>query len=113
MLKPQAANITKNSATWNQSRPKYQRYAGTAVSVSTSVPMRNELVVQLMRARGRRKSEELDSVSLVLAAIRAGAAAVGRLVIIYQHLWLNATCVSVFPVERSLVPLSVTPYCFA
>src|SRR5436305_14455366 len=35
--------------------PKYHRYIGTAVSVSTNVPIRNELVVQLMRSAGIRK----------------------------------------------------------
>jgi hypothetical protein len=35
--------------------PKYHRYNGTAVNVSTNVPMRNELVVQLMRSVGMRK----------------------------------------------------------
>ena len=55
MLKPIAASNTKNRASWNQSIPKYHRYSGTAVSVRTNVPIRNELVVQLMRSVGIRK----------------------------------------------------------
>ena len=55
MLKPVAANNTANTATWNQSIPKYQRYSGTAVSVRKNVPIKNELVVQLMRSVGIRK----------------------------------------------------------
>ena len=55
MLKPVAANNTANTASWNQSIPKYHRYSGTAVSVRTNVPIRNELVVQLMRSVGIRK----------------------------------------------------------
>src|SRR5438094_5570570 len=42
-------------ASWNQLTPKYHRYNGTAVSVRTNVPIRNELVVQLMRLTGIRK----------------------------------------------------------
>jgi hypothetical protein len=56
MLKPVAASNTANMATWNQSIPKYQRYSGTAVSVRINVPIKNELVVQLMRSFGMRKS---------------------------------------------------------
>src|SRR5438046_8037807 len=55
MLKPVADSNTKNRASWNQSIPKYHRYSGTAVSVRTNVPIRNELVVQLMRSVGMRK----------------------------------------------------------
>ncbi len=55
MLKPVAANNTANTATWNQSILKYHRYSGTAVSVRTNVPIKNELVVQLMRSFGMRK----------------------------------------------------------
>jgi len=55
MLKPVAASITANTASWNQSIPKYHRYGGTAVSVRTTVPIKNELVVQLMRLTGIRK----------------------------------------------------------
>ena len=55
MLKPVAASNTKNRASWNQSIPKYHRYSGTAVSERTNVPIRNELVVQLMRSVGMRK----------------------------------------------------------
>ena len=55
MLKPVAANNTANTASWNQSIPKYHRYSGTAVSVRINVPIRNELVVQLMRSVGMRK----------------------------------------------------------
>ena len=56
ILKPVAASKNANTTTWNQSMPKYHRYNGTAVSVSTNVPMRNELVVQLMRSVGMRKN---------------------------------------------------------
>ena len=55
MLKPIAASNTKNRASWNQSMPKYHRYNGTAVSDRKNVPIRNELVVQLMRLIGMRK----------------------------------------------------------
>src|SRR6266513_5324590 len=55
MLKPVAASITANTASWNQSIPKYHRYSGTAVSVRTNVPIKNELVIQLMRLTGIRK----------------------------------------------------------
>ncbi len=58
MLKPVAPNNTANRASWNQSTPKYHRYNGTAVSVRTNVPIRNELVVQLMRSVGMRKIKE-------------------------------------------------------
>ena len=58
MLKPVAASNTANMATWNQSTPKYHRYSGTAVSVRTNVPIKNELVVQLTRLRGMRKITE-------------------------------------------------------
>src|SRR6202011_741666 len=43
------------TAKWNQSIPKCQRYSGTAVSVKTKVPIRNELLVQLIRSVGMRK----------------------------------------------------------
>jgi hypothetical protein len=55
MLKPVAASIIAKMASWNQLTPKYHRYNGTAVSVRTNVPIRNELVVQLMRSVGIRK----------------------------------------------------------
>ena len=55
MLNPVATSKTANTASWNQSTPKYHRYNGTAVSVRTNVPIRNELVVQLMRLVGIRK----------------------------------------------------------
>ena len=55
MLKPVAASKTANTANWNQSIPKCHRYKGTAVSVRTNVPIKNELVVQLMRSVGMRK----------------------------------------------------------
>src|SRR5437899_9389202 len=55
MLKPVAPNNIANRASWNQSIPKYHRYSGTAVSVRTNVPIKNELVVQLMRSVGMRK----------------------------------------------------------
>ena len=55
MLKPVAVNNTASAANWNQSTPKYHRYNGTAVSVRKNVPLRNELVVQLMRSVGMRK----------------------------------------------------------
>src|SRR5205814_1605711 len=44
MLKPVAASITAKTASWNQLTPKYHRYNGTAVSVRTNEPTRNELV---------------------------------------------------------------------
>ena len=55
MLKPVAANNTANTASWNESIPKYHRYSGTAVSVRKNVPIKNELVVQLMQLSGMRK----------------------------------------------------------
>ena len=55
MLKPVAVNNTASTAKWNQSKPKYHRYSGTAVSVRKNVPIKNELVVQLMRSVGMRK----------------------------------------------------------
>ena len=55
MLKPVAASITAKITSWNQLTPKYHRYNGTAVSVRTNVPIRNELVIQLMRSVGMRK----------------------------------------------------------
>jgi len=55
MLKPVATNNNVNRTSWNQSTPKCHRYSGTAVSVRTNVPIRNELVVQLMRSVGMRK----------------------------------------------------------
>src|SRR5947207_7228822 len=54
-LNPIAISNTANTASWNQSIPKYHRYNGTAVSVRTKVPIRNALVVQLMRSVGMRK----------------------------------------------------------
>ena len=55
MLNPVAAANTANTARWNQSMPKCHRYNGTAVSVRTNVPIKNELVVQLTRSIGMRK----------------------------------------------------------
>ena len=55
MLNPLAASKMANTAKWNQSKPKYQRYNGTAVRVRTNVPIKNALVVQLMRFAGMRK----------------------------------------------------------
>jgi hypothetical protein len=55
MLNPVAASITAKMASWNLLTPKYHRYNGTAVSVRTNVPIRNELVVQLIRSVGMRK----------------------------------------------------------
>ena len=55
MLKPVAVNNTASTAKWNQSTPKYHRYSGTAVSVRKNVPIKNELLVQLMRWVGMRK----------------------------------------------------------
>src|ERR1041385_3682968 len=55
MLKPVAASKTANTMKWNQSTPKYHRYSGTAVSVRKKVPIRKELVVQLMRSVEMRK----------------------------------------------------------
>jgi hypothetical protein len=55
MLKPVAASITAKIASWNQLTPKYHKYNGTAVRVRTNVPIRKELVVQLMRSVGMRK----------------------------------------------------------
>ena len=55
ILKPVAVNNTASTAKWNQSTPKYHRYSGTVVSVRTNVPIKNELVVQLMRSVGMRK----------------------------------------------------------
>ena len=49
MLKPVTASNAAATAKWNQSTPKYHRYDGTAVRVRINVPIRNELVVQLMR----------------------------------------------------------------
>src|SRR5213080_79500 len=62
MLKPVAANNTANTASWNQSIPKCHRYNGTAVSVRINVPIRNELVVQLIRSVGIRKIKEREFV---------------------------------------------------
>src|SRR6516225_6620393 len=55
MLKPVATNNTANRTSWNQSTPKCHRYSGTAVRLRTNVPIKNELVVQLMRPVGIRK----------------------------------------------------------
>ena len=60
MLKPVAASITAKMASWNQLTPKYHRYNGTAVSVRTNVPIKNELVVQLMRSVGMRKIKSVN-----------------------------------------------------
>ena len=55
MLKPVRVSSAAAIAKWNQSMPKYHRYNGTAVRVRTKVPIRNELVIQLMRSVGIRK----------------------------------------------------------
>src|ERR1700746_3993164 len=55
MLNLVATSNTANTARWNQSMPKCHRYNGTAVSVRRNVPIKNELVVQLMRLIGMRK----------------------------------------------------------
>ena len=55
MLNPVRASSAAAIAKWNQSIPKYHRYNGTAVRVRTKVPIRNELVIQLMRSVGIRK----------------------------------------------------------
>ena len=55
MLKPVTVSSAAAIAKWNQSIPKYHRYHGTAVRVRTKVPIRNELVIQLMRSVGIRK----------------------------------------------------------
>jgi len=44
----------KNIESWNQSTPKCHKYRGTPVQVTTNVPMRKELLVQLIREAGRR-----------------------------------------------------------
>src|SRR5260370_22363845 len=62
MLKPVGASITAKIASWNQLTPKYHRYNGTAVSVRINVPIRNELVVQLLRSVGIRKIKEREFV---------------------------------------------------
>src|SRR6266403_2445558 len=56
MLKPVTVSSAAAIAKWNQSIPKNHRYHGTAVNVRTKVPIRNELVIQLMRSVGIRKS---------------------------------------------------------
>ena len=61
MLKAVATSNTANRASWNQSTPKYHRYNGTAVSVRTNVPIKNELVVQLTRLIGMRKIKAGES----------------------------------------------------
>src|SRR5437016_13667473 len=55
MLKPVRVSSAAAIAKWNQSIPKYHRYSGTAVRVRTKVPIRNELVIQLIRSVGIRK----------------------------------------------------------
>ena len=65
MLKPVAASNTKNRASWNQSMPKYHRYNGTAVSDRKNVPIRNELVVQLMRLIGMRKITRVNLAKII------------------------------------------------
>src|SRR5437588_8821373 len=55
MLKPVRVSSAAAIAKWNQSIPKYHRYNGTAVRVRIKVPIRNELVVQLIRSVGIRK----------------------------------------------------------
>src|SRR5256886_10810133 len=55
MLKPLTVRRAVGMAKWNKSIPKYQSYHGTAVRVRTKVPIRNELVIQLIRSVGIRK----------------------------------------------------------
>ena len=55
MLKPVTVSSAAAIAKWNQSIPKYHRYNGTAVSVRKKVPIRKELVIQLIRSVGIRK----------------------------------------------------------
>src|SRR5947208_6745867 len=55
MLKPVTVSSAAAIAKWNQSMPKYHRYNGTAVRVRTKVPIKNELVIQLIRSVGIRK----------------------------------------------------------
>src|SRR5207302_8870667 len=55
MLKPVTVSSAAAIAKWNQSIPKDHRYHGTAVRVRTKVPIRNELVIQLIRSVGIRK----------------------------------------------------------
>src|SRR6266404_7361151 len=55
MLKPVTVSSAAAIVKWNQSIPKYHRYNGTAVRVRTKVPIRNELVIQLIRSVGIRK----------------------------------------------------------
>src|SRR5438270_1371059 len=62
MLKPVTVSSAAAIAKWNQSIPKYHRYNGTAVSVRINVPIRNELVVQLIRSVGIRKIKEREFV---------------------------------------------------
>src|SRR6266436_5958221 len=62
MLKPVRVSSAAAIAKWNQSIPKYHRYNGTAVSVRKNVPIRNELVVQLIRSVGIRKIKEREFV---------------------------------------------------
>src|SRR6266487_1643485 len=40
--------------------PKYHRYNGTAVRVRTNVPIKNELVIQLIRSVGIRKIKGVE-----------------------------------------------------
>lgn len=51
-LNPVAASIIQKSNTWKVSKRKCQIYQGTTVSAKASVPMRKELVIQLMRSKG-------------------------------------------------------------
>ena len=55
MLNPVAISNIANTTRWKHSMPKCHRYNGTAVSVRTNVPIKNELVVQLTRLIGMRK----------------------------------------------------------
>ena len=45
--------------------PKYHRYNGTAVSDRKNVPIRNELVVQLMRLIGMRKITRVNLAKII------------------------------------------------
>src|SRR5256886_8762448 len=100
MLKPVAASITAKTASWNQLTPKYHRYNGTAVSVRTNVPIRNELVVQLMRSVGIRKIKRENSWEGIVGSLisaendilfcpgmHAAAVRTGKLLRFQFHCW--------------------------
>ena len=75
MLKPVVMKKTRNSPTWNHSRPLYQTYAGTAVTVSNKVPSRNRLLGQLsdLQSRGNMgKVYWVNGGKEVVDAVQAG-----------------------------------------